>query len=235
MDKDETLILFDVGGVLLRLSYDDFYTAAAERSGYLTPREFKRLYIKSNLEKDSLVGKKEIPEYLGELGRIISPDNGLPEDELRRIVNLCWKEQVEETVRLKRQLHEAGYPVGISSNISSLALEILSQRFPEMMETFNPSSPVILSFEVGDVKPNPQMYERIAGYERVIFIDDKEGYLRTGIEKFGWFGIHFKPHIDPAEAIRAEHNDTTRPSKNFRAASSYMELVGALRHFGVDI
>jgi hypothetical protein len=75
----------------------------------------------------------------------------------------------------------------------------------------------------------------VRGYNTVVFIDDKESYVRVGAEH-GWKCILFTPYVDPAEAIRAVHGDTTLPkSENVRVADSVEEVVDALKHFGLKL
>src|SRR3989338_5208345 len=105
------------------------------------------------------------------------------------INSCCWPRQVEKVVALKRKIHDAGYSVGIFSNMTELALGILSARFPEVFETYDPASPKIYSFETGSTKSEDKMYERIRGYGKVILIDDNAAYVARAVERFGWKGI----------------------------------------------
>lgn len=233
--KRRTLVLFDVGGVLLKLDFGRFYEEASKLSESLSPRDFKNLYLSSNLEALFLSGKINTPDYLNKVSDIISPGKSIPQNELKRVVSYCWKEPVEEMIELKRRVYEAGYSIGIFSNISELAVEVISGIHSGIFETFKPSFPSIFSFQIGSMKPKPEMYQRITGYNKVILIDDKTSYLSTGIKKFGWFGILFTPFIDEAEAIRFVHNTTTKPLKNFRTADSVKAVIESLKYFGVEV
>lgn len=228
-----TLVLFDVGGVLLKLDFNRFYKAAARLSGSMNTSEFKNKYVESGIEFMAIKGEIKAADYLQMLREIISPKKEIPNDELRRIIGYCWKEQVDEAVSLKRRLHENGYSVGIFSNITDLALEIISSRYPEMFETYDESSPRIYSFQVGSMKPELPMYQSIKGYDKVILIDDKESYLKTGIEKLGWNGILFTPFIDEAEAIRSIHHNKEKPANNFSTADSVKELELSLNELNI--
>ncbi|MCX6707448.1 MAG: hypothetical protein NT001_04900 [Candidatus Woesearchaeota archaeon] len=232
-NKKDILILFDVGGVLLKLDYNRFYEAAARLSGTMNAGEFKNRFVESGIEFMAIKGEIKAADYLQRLREMISPQEDATDDELKRIRGYCWKERVDEAVSLKRRLHENKYSVGILSNISDFALETISSRYPEMLETYDRSSPRIYSFQIGSMKPELLMYQAIKGYNKVILIDDKESYLRTGIEEFGWNGILFTPFIDEAEAIRSIHNNKEIPRDNFSVAGSMKELESSLNKLGI--
>lgn len=232
----KTLVLFDIGAVLLELDYDTFFREAAKLSlDGKSAEKFRAAYTAENLEPNFHTGKINRQDYLSRLEKLINPRKKLSEKKLTELVGMRYKGQIDPVVELKRRLHEAGYAVGLFSNTCEIDVEIVKKRHPEMMDVYEPSNPEIFSFRAGSAKPETPMYEQIRalGFSRVVYIDDKTSYLRTGIEQFGWKGILFTPFIDKAEAMRAVHADETRPSQNFRVANSVDELTEALRYFGV--
>lgn len=233
-DKRKTLILFDAGAVLLKLDYGSFFREASKIRG-CTSEEFAKLYNKSVIETDSLSGKLSDEETLEKTSKLISPYKPISIEETVNLIKLNWPEEISDVVNLKKRVYEAGYSIGLFSNTSNFAIETISKQWPEIFETYDTSMPKIYSFQVGSVKPQVEMYQKIKGYNRVIFIDDKESYLKTGIEKFGWVGIHFTPYIDNAESIRAQHNDTTKPEKDFYTADSIKALEKCLITLGIKI
>lgn len=235
MKNHKTLVLFDVGAVLLGLEYNRFYEEASKISKSQTAEQFKKNYISSNIEYEHLSGSINKSGYLKKLKILIDPKKHISDEELKNIIGNCWSGQIDETVELKKKNYKAGYSIGIFSNISKLGVDMISSRYPEILETYDKSFPIIYSFEVGSVKPKTPMYKKIKGYDKVILIDDKESYLKTGIEQFGWYGILFTPYIDKAEAIRAVHNDATQPLNNFRRADSISDLEKSLKYFGINI
>ena len=232
MNKSKTLILFDVGGVLLRLDYGSFYKKAAEFSGE-TAEEFGSRYNESKLEYYALIGKVSASQYIEKLRKLIG-NNDLSDDGIRGVVSYCWPSQITENIELKRKLFQVGYNVGILSNIYDLALEIIAGKFPEVFETYETDAPRIYSFEVGAIKPNLDIYRFFDMYENVIFIDDKISYIEPGISNFGWNGILFTPFIDNSESIRNIHRENIgQKNIGILVANSPEELKSRL--CGLDI
>lgn len=233
-DKRSTLVLFDVGAVLVKLDYKSFFDKAAKIRG-CSREEFVQVYNTSNIEVDSMIRKMSVEENLEKVANLVSPGNPLPAEQVKALIKLNWPGKIDDVVDLKSRIFKAGYSIGLLSNISLFALETISNQWPDIFELYDDSMPKIYSYSVGTMKPHPKMYEQIKGYDKVILIDDKESYLRTGIEQFDWTGILFTPYIDHAEAIRAQHNDTTKPAKNFYVADSPKDLEGRLRKLGLKI
>lgn len=235
--KSETLVLFDVGGVLLKLNYLGLYRKGAKLTK-TTPTEFKERYINSRIEPRVLSGEISHSQYLQEF-RILLRNESLTEGQLAKIMRNAWGDEISETIELKKQIAESGYSVGLFSNMNKFAIDILSKEFPDMFETYN-TGPRIYSYWVGAIKPNPLMYQEVQGmgFKSVVYIDDNRGYVKTGVEKFGWNGILFTPHVDNAEAIRAipiYSDKKTKKGSNFKIAKSVQELKEALNYFGIKI
>jgi FMN phosphatase YigB (HAD superfamily) len=233
-DKRKTLVLFDVGAVLVKLDYKSFFDKAAEIRR-CSREDFVQAYNASNIEIDSMIGKMGVEDNLARIAELVSPSKPISTEQVEALIKLNWPGKVSEVIDLKSRIFKAGYSIGLLSNISPFALEAIGSQWPDIFELYDDSMPAVYSYRVGSMKPRPEMYSRVKGYDNVIFIDDKESYLRTGIEQFGWIGIHFTPYIDHAEAIRAQHNDTTRPAKKFYVADSPKELEGRLRKLGLKI
>jgi FMN phosphatase YigB (HAD superfamily) len=141
--------------------------------------------------------------------------------------------------------------VGILSNITELALAQISSRHPEIFETFDGSSPRLFSCRLGKMKPEPEVYRFIAGYEKVIFIDDRKTYVEVPVRLCGWKGIWFTPWIDETESLRAVHVEDAREGRaglehargggekrrpgDARRADSVNELRSHLGDFGVEL
>ncbi len=230
----KTLVLFDVGAVLVKLDYKSFYEKAAQIRGCTTD-EFAKVYSESNIEIDALLGKISVEENLSGVANLISPNTPIPKEQIMGLIKLNWPGEIREMIDLKFRAYRAGYSVGLLSNMSAFALDTINRQWPDVLNLYDNSMPAIYSFQVGSVKPQPEIYQQIKGYNRVLFIDDKESYLRTGIEQFGWAGILFTPYIDPSEAIRAQHNDSSRPAHNFYVAASGKELEKRLQGCGINV
>lgn len=100
--------------------------------------------------------------------------------------------------RLKRN-----YRLVLLSNTDIMRFGFIKKKFPEIM-IFDD---YVLSFEVGFMKPHPQIYKEAlkrAGYKakECVFIDDREENIEAAA-KLGIKGIHFGPQTD-LEAILKE-------------------------------
>lgn len=235
--KTQTLVLFDIGGVLLKLDYSSFYERGAEYSGK-TPTNFEEEYIKSGLEKGAINGTIKQEEYFERLQGLVSPTKLAPAN-LKDLISLFWTGQAEEVIETKRKVHKAGFSVGLFSNISDFGLEIIPKEYPEIFETYD--GPKVYSFKIGAGKPSPKMYraKEIQDFKKIIYIDDNESYVRTGVEQFNWQGIWFTPFIDKAESIRVDDTKNlvapTKSNENFKKANSIKGLEQALIDFGINL
>jgi len=233
MNKNQQLVLFDVGAVLLELNYSGLYEAGARVTGE-TPKQFEQRYTDSKIESKVLSGEISNRKYLKELRSLLN-NTSLTEGQLAKIVRNCWGNQINETVDLKKKIAESGYPVGVFSNINQFAIQILSKEFPEMFNTYR--GPKIYSYQIGATKKDNPMFEKVQkmGFDNVIYIDDNEPYIRKALE-FGWNGILFTPYIDPAEAIRqTESFDISHSSTKFKQADNIKRLKQALKDFGIPL
>ena len=226
----KTLVLFDVGSVLASLDFDRFYATCQSLS---KTEGFQKRYESSLLDKHSMEGKLSENEFLEELKKLIDPKDDISLNVVADAYKLCCNAQIDEIVKLKKNIADAGYCVGILSNINLTMHKHLLKKYPEMLKTYNKDSPAIFSYHVGAIKPDNPIYESINNYDKVIFIDDKQMYLKKGIDEFGWFGILFTPYIDESETIRQLHSDETYPTKNFKIANTIKELKQALKSFGI--
>lgn len=95
---------------------------------------------------------------------------------------------------------KGNYRLILLSNTDVMRFGFIKRRFPEIM-IFDE---YVLSYEVGSMKPHPQIYKEAlkkAGVkaEECIFIDDREENVEVA-RKFGMDGIHMEPWTD-LEAI----------------------------------
>ncbi|MBI4019344.1 MAG: hypothetical protein HY364_03755 [Candidatus Aenigmarchaeota archaeon] len=233
MERHHHLILWDIGGVLLRLNYGEFYDEGARLSGTLTPEQFKDAYIESRIDYRAMKGVLDKAMFISELRRILK--RPIAEQDVKNFLKLSLGRPYPPTLELKERAHRSGYPVGVLSNASQIVHEILKEDFPETIETFSRENPAVFSYQVGSVKPEDEIYKAVPKFDEVTFIDDKVSYVKKAIDDFGWNGILFTPIIDKHEAIRAEHNDVRKPLKNFAEAGSTEQLVEALNRFGISL
>ena len=231
--RRKTLILFDVGAVLIKLSYGDFYREAAKHST-LDVHAIEKAFLESSLDDRTNRGDINAAQFFSELRSCLELSKSLTEEQLEEIVGHKFPGEIAEMIDLKRELHEAGYAVGVLSNIGEEAHRILECRYPEIFAVYDRRNPAILSYQMKAMKPDPRVYDAITGFERIIFIDDKDKYLQVGINR-GWKGIHFTQYPDETEPQRKSHSDTGYTNENIRRANSLAEVKKALNDFGVKI
>jgi len=182
----DTLVLFDIGGVLVSLDFQSFYEKATSfsNSKQFTATEFKRRLIASRIDYLACKGFISEDAYLSKLRDIIQPSKKITNEVLKSIIQNAWKCQIDEMITLKQEIYEAGYRVGILSNITDLAFNQISKMYPLVFETYHEDSPKIYSFQVGSIKPEVTIYQNVKEYKNVIFIDDRDVYLKIPIEQF---------------------------------------------------
>ncbi len=220
------IILFDVGGVLLKLNYAMFYSAAAKLSG-LPRSDIRRRYVFSNLDRLSGDGSVGPLQYVEKLNRIF--DVNLSLSEGKELLELSLGMPAKEILRIRDSISQTN-DVGIFSNVSEIVYSIVTKKYPEI---YGPSLKKFLSFRIGAVKPEKKMYDAVKGYDEITMIDDKAVYVKEGI-KCGWNGVVFTGHVDREEASRARDGDMRRP-KGAVVASSAAELRRALKNLDFDL
>lgn len=234
MTVDESLILFDVGGVLVKLNFDRFGNRAAELNGEgLTAGEFLEQYSGTGLEKDYLLGNISTPVFISGLESIVSSTIGkkISDDELRRLAVSHLDDAITDMVDLKLQLQYQGYRVGIFSNTAELHYMHISERFPDVYSSANP---LILSFQQRLAKPDRRMYELVR-HSNVVFIDDSQIYIDLGTQEFGWRGIVYQGSIDSSEPQRKRDEISSTRAGSLSIANSAQEVRQCLEEFGIDL
>ena|SRR3989338_5978067 len=224
-EKSRQLFLFDVGAVLLELTYKRFVDAVEERIGKGNYAKFHENYKK--IEVLAAKGQISPEEYLNELGNLLG--GGLSAEAVAQLSSLRFGRQINEMTALKRRLHDKGYTVGIFSNTPKFDFETFGGRDPEIVETWG--GPVIVSFKAGEMKDTGGMFEEIdrMGFKRVTYIDDNAAYANNGALR-GWNSILFTPYIDPSETNRILHGNVAA-GKDVRIARSFNELKKMIRDY----
>lgn len=228
----EDLVLFDIGGVQLRLDYGVMFDELGRLSG--TPAaEAKAMYVASGVENDFMRGNIETPEYLDKVRGMFGLD--ISSDDLIRILSLSWRGEASEVLKVKDHVMDAGYLAANFSNISELAHDVIGKKYPWIFESDEKSHPGIYSYEAGGIKPEPAMYNAVEelGFDNVVLVDDNEAYVKAGAE-IGWNGILFTPYVDKSEAVRTAQQYMSS-SANIEVANSPAQLVFALKRFGIEM
>lgn len=186
-------LVFDVGGVLLRLRYQPFidYLAAAGIDMSDLPRWLEQVDLAAH-ERGEITGEEL-------LGRIVAmAPRPLDRSELQsRWLDMF--DRAQEMFELVAGLM-ADYRVFLLSNIGDLHWQHLDEAYGLGSLTHG----VVASFRVGVAKPSAAIYreaERRLGLDPVatVFVDDLAPNV-AGAEACGWRAIH---HRSPAGTLRA--------------------------------
>jgi len=183
-------IIFDIGGVNIRDAPMAFLEKLEKKSGmskkelyFLTwdTKEWKELYNKGLLTENQLL------EVLKKKGKV-------KEEVLVYIMENVREEilkPVPETIEIVEKLKKR-YKVYALSNVDKESAEYVKKKF----SIYNIFDGVVLSCEVGMVKPEPEIYKLILkkfglGVEECIFIDNNQENV-DGAERVGIKSIRFE-------------------------------------------
>ncbi len=226
------LIIFDVGGVLVKLEFKNMFLKYAQKSG-IPEEEIKKKLAEGNIERERNLGNDK--EYYRGIREILKNEN-LSEKWIDTAVNSSLPEQIEKIVNLKEKLHDAGYEIGILSTNANAAMKFLSKKWPKMLETWGGLA--LYSQQTKILKPDPKAYEEFTklAAKRIIFIDDKSAYLKYPCEKLGWIGIHFTKYRDldePIRYVKGSHQDAEEINGTYYQAETEQEVEAILRKLGL--
>ncbi len=188
-------VVFDIGGVLLRLRYQPFieYLAGAGIDMTNLPKWLEQVDLAAH-ERGEIGGDELLGRIAAMARRPLDPG------ELRERW-LDMFDRAHEMFDLATGL-KADYRVFLLSNIGDLHWTHLNARYGFEGLTHG----VVASFRVGEIKPSAAIYreaERMFGLEpgATVFIDDLPPNV-AGAQARGWRAIH---HRDVVETCRALH------------------------------
>lgn len=169
-------IYFDLGNVLLNFSHPRMCRQMAEVAGLSEEAVFQALFG-SELELDYERGRVTTPEFYEQFCAATGtrPDF----DRLTHAACDIFTAHVG-TKRVLSQLLAAGYRLGLLSNTNEMHYNYFARgRFALIPTAFEQ---LVLSFEVGAIKPEPQIFQAAiekAGVlpEEIFFTDDIAGHV----------------------------------------------------------
>lgn len=185
-----SVVVFDLGNVLIPFNYNIIIRKLDSIQSGLGDK-FYNLYkdnyhIHRQYEKWELSNDRFIEMMLDWL------DHRVSADEFCKLYSDIFHEN-EKTTSLLPKLKE-NYKLVLLSNTN-----YIHQRYGwEKYEFLKQFDKLILSHEVGAIKPEPEIYKAVQEYtgerpEQHIFIDDVEEYVE-GAKKMGWDAIQFINH-----------------------------------------
>ena len=129
-------------------------------------------------------GKITTNEFLDRLKKVIKRE--LTNSSLIQAWNLLIGEEIEGMSKIIEQINEMNLSPVFFSNISDLHYTHVLENLSFGKEMYG----AVLSYEVGDVKPNNRIYEYMeskycAGGSPVLYLDDRPENIASGEER-GW-------------------------------------------------
>ena len=181
-------VIFDMGGVLVRTHSRAGREQWAERLG-LDSWELENLVFNGDSGRQVQLGQKSAESHWRELGKQF----GLTEAELAELRHDFFAGDAldESLLAYVDRLREAGYRTGLLSNAGDDVRRVLTVRFP-VIDYFDG---VVISAEVGLMKPDPQIYRLAADSVGVklaesLFVDDFIENVE-GARQVGMQAIHY--------------------------------------------
>lgn len=177
-----TIVVFDLGKVLLEFDYSIAARTIAERCGLPLAEVKKHLDYSPVLFRyeTGLMTRQEFYEdiqsathFPGDLGEFSS-----------YFADIFW--EIPPMVAAQAALRRQGVPTYIFSNTNDLAIEHIRRNFP----FFANFDGYILSYEVGAMKPDAKIYEELEkltgkrGAE-ILYLDDRPENVDAGAAR-GW-------------------------------------------------
>lgn len=176
-------IYFDLGKVLLEFSHDRMLKQMGEEVG-LDQSRVRELVFESGLSRRYECGEIDSQQFCQTFFQLAEVE--CDTDQLLRAGSDIFSIRTE-MLPLIVNLSLSGMGVGILSNTCPAHWEFIASRFGFLSDFF---SPVILSYEVGVMKPDPRIYELAAeragtNPSSIFYVDDLEENVR-GAKLAGW-------------------------------------------------
>jgi glucose-1-phosphatase len=163
-------IIFDVGGVLIRTHSRAGREKWAANLG-MDPAEFEQFVFSGESGRQAQLGQKTIVAHWRWLGDYFKLDEAsLTEIQSDFFAGDALNEQLLEYIK---RLRHAGYRTGLLSNFGDNARRLWTEVYP-FIEYFDG---IVISAEVGLMKPDPRIYHLAAESVGVpvteaLFVDD---------------------------------------------------------------
>jgi glucose-1-phosphatase len=196
-DGTVQLLVFDMGKVLVDFDWDEI-CAGFCRSSRKSSRELRHVfYVCSALGYES--GNIDTAGFLAELNRALGTEMSFV--EFKALWVATFRENAEMADLLTTLKEQC--PLYLLSNTNQLHFDHLEEEF-KISRHFQE---VLLSYQLGCVKPDPPIYEEVLrrsglSAPECLFVDDLESNVR-GAEAVGLKAIHFKGVSDLKQELSA--------------------------------
>ena len=194
MPEEIKAIIFDVGGVLIRTHNRDGRQRWASRLG-MEAQDYENFVFGGESGRQAQLGRKTYEAHW----QWLQNHFGLTRAEADEMFQDFFAGDVlnELLVGHIKRLRQAGYCIGLLSNAADNLRRLLTEVYPLLDYVDG----VVISAEVGLMKPEPKIYYLAAESvgvkpEEVLFVDDFSENI-AGAKKVGMKTLHF---TDPASA-----------------------------------
>jgi len=179
------IIIFDLGKVLVDFDYTIAAKKIAARSAK-SPRDLDAFLSRSPILVEYESGRLTRRQFYDSVCHAIGFHGDLA-DFGGYFADIFT--EIPEMVALHAELRRRGFPTYIFSNTNDLAIEHIRRNFP----FFKDFDGYIFSYEVGGMKPQPEIYaamETLAGRRGadLVYLDDRPENIAAGAAR-GWRAI----------------------------------------------
>lgn len=185
-------IIFDLGGVILNLRYENFIEQLSEISG----KDVGEIYTQQHqtpLFDDYETGRISSQAFRDGLKEMVDVD--LADSDIDSVWNSMLLDLPKERIALLQELGKHK-PIFLLSNTNAIHIDCFNQIVADTMgEDFTGFRSLFqrayYSFEMGDRKPHPSIFQSVIDEqglvaEKTLFIDDTaqhiEGAKKTGLQ-----------------------------------------------------
>lgn len=195
---DVDALLFDLGGVLIRLDWDAVFAHWARCSG-ADPAALRGRFAFDDAYERHERGEIDAARYFEALRRTLAID--LADAELEAGWNALFVGEVAETTRLVAEVAPR-IPVHLFSNTNPAHQAAWSRDYAQALRPFRR---VFVSSEMGLRKPDRAAFEHVAREigvppARILFFDDTEANV-AGARAAGLRAVHVRSPDDVARAL----------------------------------
>lgn len=199
MDKEIRVVIWDMGGVLLRTEDQSPRKQLAEKLGVSAERLYDVVF-NSQSAMASTLGEISAEAHWAQVGTAFQLDN----NQLEEFIEQFWSgDQLDRVLMEYIQSLRARVKTALLSNAWSDVRDVMTRRYG-LVDYFDYA---IFSAEVGLAKPDPEIYryllrEMDVSAEEAVFIDD----IAENVEAAQQLGIHaiqFKEREQVLQALSA--------------------------------
>ena len=184
MKPEIKCVIFDIGGVLLSEGIEPVFDALNSKLG-------KTIFVRrGKLHSNLLKGKLNPDDYYDNIAK----KTGKTPEYIKSLYFSTYTKIIKlnkKTIALAKNAKRNGYKIGIISNITTPV-----KKVQEKWGIFDIFSPVILSCDVGLMKPQRKIYQmaiKKTGLKpgEIVYTDDRKELLDAP-KKLGMKTIHFR-------------------------------------------